>query len=402
VHIIDEAQLARLAGTTPDVVNRMIEHGLLPAEGESRLRQEDVRRVKLVESFERSGIDMQAIRTAIDSGHFSLVFTEVQWQRPGLDTFSGETYGEACARTGFPFDLLQRVFEAMGFPRPGSDDPLPVGDAELLPSFGILLGILQDPNTAAHVVRVYSENLRRMVQAETVFYHTHVEQPMLRSGMKEPEMRERAIQVSRVAAPLVDSLVMWAYHRHQIHYVTEDLIEHLEVALEISGAGRRRPTRPPAMVFLDLAGYTRLTDERGDEAAAELAGVLGDLVTAESRRFGGTPVKWLGDGVMFHFPDPGDAVACALDLVERAPEAGLPAAHVGAQAGPVIVRDGDYFGRTVNVAARIAARAGPGEVLVGGDMVEAANRPSVRFESVGPVSLKGLDSPVDLFRALRA
>jgi len=402
VHVIDEAQLARLAGTTPDVVTRMIEHGLLPAEGEPGLRPDDVRRVKLVESFERSGIEMQAVRTAIESGHFSLAFTEVQWQRPGLDTYSGESYGDACLRTGFPFDLLQRVFESMGFPRPQAEDAVPVGDAELLPGFGILLGIVQDPDIAAHIVRVYSENLRRMAQAEAVFYHTHVEQPMLQSGMSEPEMRERAIQVSRVAAPLIDSLVMWAYHRHQIHYVTEDLIEHLEAALERSGAGRRRPTRPSAMVFLDLAGYTRLTEERGDEAAAELAGVLGDLVTAESRRFGGTAVKWLGDGVMFHFPDPDDAVACALDMVERAPEAGLPAAHVGAQAGPVIVRDGDYFGRTVNVAARIAARAGPGQVLVGSEMVEAANRPAVRFEAMGPVSLKGLDFPVDLFQALRA
>jgi adenylate cyclase len=68
----------------------------------------------------------------------------------------------------------------------------------------------------------------------------------------------------------------------------------------------------------------------------------------------------------------------------------------------VIVRDGDYFGRTVNVAARIAARAGPGEVLVGSDLVDVANRPSVRFDAVGPVSLKGIESPVDLYRALRA
>jgi adenylate cyclase len=103
---------------------------------------------------------------------------------------------------------------------------------------------------------------------------------------------------------------------------------------------------------------------------------------------------------MFHFPDPDDAVRCALDLVERAPAEGLPPAHVGVQAGPVIVRDGDYFGRTVNMAARIAGHAGAGEVLVGAEVALTAELPSVRFEPAGTVSLKGLAAPVDLYRAV--
>jgi len=402
VQSFDEADLARLAGTTPDVVTRMLDHGLLPAEGETTLRPDDRQRVELVSAFERSGIPMDALRAAIDAGQFSLAFTEVQWQDSPVGTQTGETFEEACARTGYPFEELARMFEAMGFPRPTAEDPIPAADALMLPMFVVLHGLLADPNVASHVIRVYSENLRRVAQAEALFYHTYVEQPMLHSGLSEPQMRDQAVQISLAVAPLVDSLVMWMYHRHQTHYVIEDLIEHLEAALERTGIGRVRPVRPPAMVFLDLAGYTRLTEERGDEAAAELAGVLGDLVATESRRFGGTPVKWLGDGVMFHFPDPSDAVTCALDMVERAPEAGLPAAHVGAQAGPVIVRDGDYFGRTVNVAARIASHAGPGEVLVGADLVAAADRSAIRFDPLGPASLKGLDFPVELYRASRA
>jgi adenylate cyclase len=402
VQVFDETQLALLAGTTPDVVGRMLEHGLLPAEGETGLRPQDVQRVQLVEAFERSGIGMDAVRASIDGGNFSLAFTDVQWQASPVGAESGETYGEATARTGYPLDDLQRMFESMGFPRPEADDPIPAADVQMLPMFVVLHGLLADADVAAHVIRVYSENLRRIAQAEASFYHTYVEQPMMRSGMSEPQMRDQAVQISLAVAPMVDALVMWMYHRHQTHYVIEDLIEHLEAALERSGLGRGRAVRPPAMVFLDLAGYTRLTEERGDEAAAELAGALGDLVATESRRFGGTPVKWLGDGVMFHFPDPSGAVTCALDMVERAPQAGLPAAHVGAQAGPVIVRDGDYFGRTVNLAARIAAQAGPGEVLVGADLVADADTSALRFDHVGPVSLKGVDSPVDLYRAVRA
>jgi adenylate cyclase len=71
-------------------------------------------------------------------------------------------------------------------------------------------------------------------------------------------------------------------------------------------------------------------------------------------------------------------------------------------AGPVIFRDGDYFGRTGNVAARIAGRAGPGEVLVSEDAVSAAGAlDRVRFEPVGAVELKGVTRPVQLHRALR-
>jgi class 3 adenylate cyclase len=105
---------------------------------------------------------------------------------------------------------------------------------------------------------------------------------------------------------------------------------------------------------------------------------------------------------MFHFPQPAGAVTCALDLIEDAPAAGMPPAHVGVNAGPVIFRDGDYFGRTVNVAARIAAYAGPGQVLVSDEVIEAGPADAVAFEEIGPVALKGVAIPVRLHRAIRA
>jgi len=188
------------------------------------------------------------------------------------------------------------------------------------------------------------------------------------------------------------------YRRHQEHATIEHIVDHVESMLEEAGLAIARPARPPAMVFLDLVGYTRLMEERGDQTAAELVGRLAEIVQSGSARFGGKPVKWLGDGVMFHFPDPREAVLCSLDLVDRTPAARLPPAHVGVNAGPVIFRDGDYFGRTVNVAARIAAQAGPGEVVVSDDVVGLASGDGLRFEQIGPVELKGLTRPVMLHR----
>jgi len=156
------------------------------------------------------------------------------------------------------------------------------------------------------------------------------------------------------------------------------------------------------MCFLDLAGYTRLTEERGDRAAAALATSLADLVEQVSLPHGGQPVKWLGDGVMFHFRQPGRAVVAALEMVERTPQAGLPPAHVGLHAGPVVFQDGDYFGRTVNLAARIAGHAGPGQVLVSDQVVAECGDGTVTFEPIGPVPLKGVADPVPLHRAARS
>jgi class 3 adenylate cyclase len=155
------------------------------------------------------------------------------------------------------------------------------------------------------------------------------------------------------------------------------------------------------MCFLDLTGYTRLTEERGDEAAAELAARLAGLVRRTAQEHDGTPVKWLGDGVMIYFREPADAVLAAVEMTERVGRHGLPPAHVGIHAGPVIFQDGDYFGRTVNLAARIAEYARPGQVLVSEEVVDAADGVPLTFTEIGPVELKGVPGTIRLHTARR-
>jgi adenylate cyclase len=156
------------------------------------------------------------------------------------------------------------------------------------------------------------------------------------------------------------------------------------------------------MCFLDLTGYTRLTEERGDAAAADLAARLAGLVRRSAQAHDGTPVKWLGDGVMFYFREPAAAVVAALQMVEGVGRQGLPPAHVGIHAGPVIFQDGDYYGRTVNLAARIAEYARPGEVLVSQEVVDAADGEPVAFTDIGPVELKGVPGTLRLHTARRS
>jgi adenylate cyclase len=201
-------------------------------------------------------------------------------------------------------------------------------------------------------------------------------------------MIQTALELGAQMAARDDRWLLALYRRQQERAWIADLVEHIEAAVEETGTGQR-VAQPPAICFLDLVGYTRLTEEQGDEAAAEIAATLAELTHRAARARGGRPVKWLGDGVMFFFKRPRQAVRSALEMVQQAPAAGLPPAHVGVHAGPIMVQDGDYFGRTVNLAARIAGQADAGQVLVTDEVVAAADSDGARFKALGPVPLKG-------------
>jgi class 3 adenylate cyclase len=172
--------------------------------------------------------------------------------------------------------------------------------------------------------------------------------------------------------------------------------------MEERGITPRQPKQLPAIAFLDLTGYTALAEERGDEAAAELAADLASVVQEAARTHGGRTVKWLGDGVMFHFADPGSAILSGLELIDRTEKAISVPARIGINAGAVIAQEGDYFGRTVNIAARIADYARPHEVLVSDDAKRSAGITEVAFELIGDVPLKGVARAVRLHKAVRA
>jgi adenylate cyclase len=153
-------------------------------------------------------------------------------------------------------------------------------------------------------------------------------------------------------------------------------------------------------LFADIAGYSALTEAHGDETAADLAADFCGAVT-DAAGEGGQVVKTIGDAVMLRFAD----AAAAVELGLRIPHEvwtghGLPAASVGLHSGPAIERGGDWFGSAVNVAARLAALAAGGEVLVSAAAKDAAgDTPGVRFEDQGEKELRNLAVPVSVFAA---
>jgi adenylate cyclase len=394
-------ELAERAGVSSDYLDRLIELGILtPGDAAPPFSAGDVRRVRLVQGLDQGGLPPEAIGTAIRNGDLSFAFYDLPyWERFG--GLVAKTYRELSAETGISLELLQAIHESNGYARPEPDDPVREDELDQVTLMRMTLEAGVDPGAVERQIRVWGESVRRIAEADSNFYHTQIEIPLLRSGMSEAQMMEIASQVSLTMAPLLDQALVSMYHAQSEHTWMADVIEAVEATLEKVGL-YRTVTQPPAMCFLDLSGYTRLTEERGDEAAAEMAAVLGRLVQRTSNDHGGRPVKWLGDGVMVYFKEPGPAVVAALEMVERIPTADLPPAHVGIEAGPVIFQDGDYFGRTVNIAARIAAHASAGQVLVGHNVLEATADPRVRFVEIGSVELKGVARPVRLHQAHRA
>ena len=126
-------------------------------------------------------------------------------------------------------------------------------------------------------------------------------------------------------------------------------------------------------LFTDLVGFTALTAERGDDHGADVAIAFYDRVRPLLAEHDAHEVKTLGDGMMLRAPDPGAGIRLGVAIVrelERDPS--FPPVRVGVHAGPAVERAGDWYGTTVNVAARLCSAAGGGEVLVSEDAREAA------------------------------
>jgi adenylate cyclase len=392
-------EVARRAGVDPGYIDQLVELGILTPSADGTFSRGDARKARWVRGLEQSGVPLDGMAAAVRDGALSFSFLDAT----AFDRFaevSGTTFQELSARTGIPMDLLKVVREAAGFAQPQPEDPVREDELSAVRAIELQLSSGFRPVVVERWLRVCADSLRRIAETETDLWHTEVELPLLKGGMSEVQMLEAQADVGSRMSPLMEQTLLAIWHGQQEHAWSKNHVENVESVLERAGLISRLH-HPPAMCFMDITGYTRLTEERGDEAAADLAGRLAILVRRCSQEHGGQPVKWLGDGVMFFFPDPGQGVLAALDMVEGVAAEAIPPAHVGIHAGRVVFQEGDYFGRTVNIASRIAEYARPGEVLVSQDVVDAADGTPVSFTEIGPVELRGVSGALRLHAARR-
>jgi class 3 adenylate cyclase len=395
---LTQAELAARAGVSLDRVVQLTELGVVRAnEADGSFRPIDIQRIRVAEAFAESGLAVEDLGRLIGEGHITFPNLEAVFGEP--IAASDTTLREFGDVVGCDPGLLRRVYAQLGLPQPQDDDRLRTDDIEFLHQFLLVfdardVGLGDD--FLLRAARLSGDSIRHFVVAINTLMREELLPALVRSSTGPPQMRGGG--PFAIAGPLTG----WLVRRHLEALIEGNIVENIEREMEETGIGRRRALHVPAIAFLDLSGFTALTLAEGDEAAAKLAVRLSDLVQETATARGGRTVKSLGDGVMLHFREPSEAVAAALDLVDAIPRAGLPQARVGISAGPVVFRDGDYFGRVVNTASRMADYARPGEVLVSEAVVDLGASGGSAFEELGVVELKGVREPVRLFRAIPA
>jgi adenylate cyclase len=395
---LSEAELAERSGSSVDKVQELERLGILVRrEEDGPFAAREVHRVRLMEAFEAADIPLGVIAQGVAAGKIS--YENIGLLLPEPAAFS-TSCDEVAQKTGRSPELIRRLIGEFGLPQT-NPERLRDDDARVLVD---LLDVWADADDdeLARLARAYGQNIRRLVASDLEIASNSLFARLRRSGLTDDEMREQGGSLGLRVMTLGEQLMVWLRGRHLEHEVLSATVQGTEEYLQELGALSEHERRAPAIAFLDLTGYTALTEEQGDQAGAELADRLATLVNEAAQPHNGQPVKWLGDGVMFHFAEPAGAVLTALDLVEQTPATVDVRARVGVNAGRVIFRDGDYFGRTVNVAARIADYARPGEVLVSDEVKERWSGDSVRFHPIGPVALKGLREELVLYSVSRA
>ncbi len=388
-------EVAERAGISRGEIDELIDLGLLAPHANGELTEADAKRATLLRTMREAGLPLDGLAAVLRSGALSLDFIDTA-AYGRFTTYSHETFADASARTGVPIELLLSVRETIGAAPPKPTDRLRNDELPILEWIAMQHANGFRPPAIASLLRAMGDSLRRIAESEAEWWRSEVIGPRMQAGGSLDEAGSPEFSDALAAAG--ERAMLSMYNAVQMRTWTANIVAGAELALQRAGLIEER-VRQPAIVFLDITGYTQLTQEQGDAAAAELADRLGRLVQRTSIAHGGRPVKHLGDGVMFVFPEPGPAVLAALDMVDDVAAAGLPPAHVGIASGPVIFQEGDYYGQTVNLAARISDFARPGEVLVSSAVVDAADLPDDTFVEVGPVELKGVSGPIRLLAA---
>lgn len=377
-------------------VDRAIEAGALTGSTDTGLAAEDATRIRFLDAWDSAGMSVEALGSLVRGGEISFSFLQVPWLQtpPRL----GRTYDDLARDTGVDLGALQAIHEALGLAPPQGADQIREDDLVLVDWLASFVESGAEQQAVLRLLHVYSGLLRRMAVAEAEMYETEIEGRLRDSGLSEKDLLATGGDVGTRMAGLFEETLLAIYRRHRQQVWLDHSIGHVEILLESKGLYERLE-RPPCVCFIDLTGYTRLTEDRGDRAAADIAEALASLIERTSRAYDGRPVRWLGDGGMFVFRSAHAATRAALEVAQRAADCGLPATHTGIHCGPVIFQDGDIFGRTVNIASRLSAAAAEGEVLVSDSAAQQLGGDTT-LEDLGRIELKGLPEPLQVFRVI--
>jgi adenylate cyclase len=339
-------------------------------------------REQLLSRLHEEGFSLDELRRAVKERRLALL---------PVDRVLGGTYTatEIEKQTGLPADTMLRVRRLIGLPQPGPDDHVfSDEDIEAARSTKLFLEAGFDEERIIEITRVLGEGMARFTATITAAFV----ETFLKPGDSEDDVALRFANLTEQLTPATGPILMAAYKAH-----LRDSVQRGMLGREELEAGDLGGSQELAVCFADLVGFTRL----GGQVEVRELGTVGGELARQAASLTEAPVrliKTIGDAAMFVSPEPAPLVGVALDLVAAFEEQGLPSLRAGIAFGPAVIRAGDFYGNSVNLASRVTGIARAGSVLCTQEIRDAAAVPFT-WSSAGKHKLKGVSSPTPLFRA---
>ncbi|MBV9606030.1 MAG: MerR family transcriptional regulator [Solirubrobacterales bacterium] len=380
-------EAAERVGVAAATLRRWARQGLIPPYDGS-WSAAAVSHARIVARLRERGHSLREIRQASDQGRLAFGYVEELFDT-GEEVYSLQ---EASGKTGLEPALIARVMAALGI-APTHAERISAEDLRLLRYVASVLDAGLPLVALLQLVRVYGQAMARVADAEVRLFHLYVHEPLMRSGATGLETADEMFELTRQLLPMSSPVMDHVHQRYLQHFVEQDVIGHMESDLEADSVdlGRMRV----AIAFADLAGYTRLTEEAGELEAVDAVERFVEAVES-SLPDDARVIKTIGDEVMIVGSDPVALTEWGVEFQGLQEERNLP--RIAVHYGNALYRDGDYYGRDVNIASRVAARAGGGEVLVTRSVVERS-RNGLEFDRIAEVRLKGFTESTEVFIA---
>jgi len=295
------------------------------------------------------------------------------------------TRAELVEKVGFDLDEARRYRRALGFPDTADDErALTDADVEALRTLkGLIDQGVVAPEVALQQARVFGQSLSRMADSQVATLRSRVEEPLRKAGATDQEVADAVTTVTAAMLPTIEKLVTYLWRRHLAAAAQRQLY---------FGPDAATGHETLAVGFADMVGFTAISQQMDEHELAEVVDRFESVAFDTIAAYGGRVVKMIGDEVMYVTDDAASGAMIAMTLAEvYGDDEAMPDVRVGLATGPVLAREGDYFGPPVNLASRIVNIAYAGSAVVSDEVHEALEGDD-RFgwKALRPRRLKGI------------
>ena len=285
------AEVARALDVSPATLRRWARDGLVPLP-DDRWTPAALAHARIVARLRERGHSLDEIRAASESGRLAYGFMEDLFPPRG-ETRSLE---EAAELSGLEPALVERIWTVGRLRRRRRATRSATTTSSSLRYIAAVLEAGFPLVAFLQLVRVYGQALAQIADAEVRLFHLYVHEPLIRDGVPNLEMAEEMEGLARELLPLASPIMDHVHQRFLQHFLEQDIVGHMELEVETGDEldlGRVRV----AIAFADLAGYTRLTEEAGEEEAVDIVErfveAVQDTLPDDAR-----VIKTIGDEVM--------------------------------------------------------------------------------------------------------